>query len=144
MKFVRIIVLFLCSTLVLWFPAAAQENNGNVTIHVVQRGETLFRIAQRYGVTVNDLALMNGIVNPSNIKVGQRILVPNGELPEVELPKTHTVQAGETLQSIANFFHVPIQELIDQNEISNPSTIYVGQVLRIGPDEFRERNGDTG
>ncbi len=124
-----IVVLF---AFALSFPAAAQEN---ITIHVVQRGETLYRIAQEYGVTVHDLALMNGIVNSGNIRVGQRILVPNGEVPEATVPLSHTVQAGETLQSIANFYHVSIDELVAMNEISNPSAIYVGQVLRLVPDE---------
>ncbi len=45
-------------------------------VHVVQKGETLGRIAQRYGTTVARLVALNGISNPNLIRVGQRIQLP--------------------------------------------------------------------
>ncbi len=45
--------------------------------HVVQRGETLFRIALRYGTTVQALALANGISNPRLIYAGQVLVIPD-------------------------------------------------------------------
>jgi murein DD-endopeptidase MepM/ murein hydrolase activator NlpD len=53
--------------------------------HVVQRGETLFQIATRYGMTVNDLARANSISDPSLIYTGQRLVVPGFEAPELAL-----------------------------------------------------------
>lgn len=119
-------------------PTAAQGSEDGVTIHVVQRGETLFHIAQQYGVTVNDLARINGIVNAGNIFVGQRLLVPTGDAPTMPLPATHTVQPGETLRSIANFYGQTVSELAALNRISNPDTIYVGQILNITTDTATE------
>ena len=61
----------------LWLPvsvgaqAETAASDSGVTIHVVQRGENLFRIAQGYGLTVEELARMNGITDPSNILVGR-------------------------------------------------------------------------
>jgi LysM repeat protein len=43
---------------------------------VVQAGETLFRIALRYGVTVEELASYNDIADPARIDVGQQIRIP--------------------------------------------------------------------
>jgi len=56
-------------------PDAARAQEGG-QIHVVQRGENLYRIALRYGVSVNRLAMINGISNPSLIFVGQRLVIP--------------------------------------------------------------------
>lgn len=44
--------------------------------HVVQPGDTLFEIAQRYGVTVNDLVQANGIDDPRTLRVGQVLIIP--------------------------------------------------------------------
>ncbi|GEM_PF-5712140 len=54
------------------FPALAGAQGSGGTVHVVQPGETLFSIANRYGVNLATLARTNGIVNPSYIYVGQR------------------------------------------------------------------------
>ncbi len=45
-------------------------------IHIVQRGETLFRIARYYGTTVQAIAAANGIIDPNRIYVGQRLIIP--------------------------------------------------------------------
>ncbi len=130
----RILVrVLICSLLFVGLPVFAQEDS--VTIHVVQRGETLFRIARQYEVTVNDLARMNALVNPSNIKVGQRLLIPGSDSAEPMAPSTHRVQPGETLRSIANFYNLSIDTLITVNELTNPNTIFVGQVLQIATEE---------
>ena len=45
-------------------------------VHIVQPGETLWRIAVRYGTTIYRLVALNGIANPNLIYSGQRLLVP--------------------------------------------------------------------
>lgn len=56
-------------------PAAASSSG--VTTHRVERGETLWSIAHRYGVSVNDLVRRNRIPNNSRIEVGQRLVIPS-------------------------------------------------------------------
>jgi LysM repeat protein len=46
------------------------------TVHVVQSGETLYSIANRYGVSMWAIARANGITNPNLIYVGQRLAIP--------------------------------------------------------------------
>lgn len=106
-----------------------------VTIHVVQRGETLYRIALQYGLTVEVVAQANGITNPDSIYVGQRLIIPvNGTTaPATDTPVTHTVQPGETLRSIADLYGLTVEVLAANNGIVNPNTVYVGQVLLISP-----------
>lgn len=112
---------------------AQQEDDPNVTIHVVQRGENLFRIALNYGLTVEDVARMNGIINTANIQVGQRLLIPLQSIAEVVPPQEHTVQPGENLESIANAYGIDVATLVANNGITNPNTLYLGQVLVITP-----------
>ena len=55
-------------------PASAWGDEG--VVHVVQPGENLYRIALRYGTDYHSLAAANGIANPHQIYVGQRLVIP--------------------------------------------------------------------
>lgn len=140
MSFQRIVVLWLGCWL-LWHPIAilAQETEdtsppAGLTIHVVQSGETLYRLALRYGLTPDELAEINGISNTGYIQVGQRLLVPV-DVTVVDVPVTHVVQPGESLNAIAQRYDVSIETLMALNEIANPNQIYAGQVLQIEAGE---------
>lgn len=115
--------------------AMAQDDNDGLTIHVVQRGENLFRIALQYGLTTEELAEFNGIVSPGNIQVGQRLLVPNegAEIGEVAIPpaSVHVVQPGETLSTIAERYGLAVEQLQTANDLSDDSLIFIGQTLRL-------------
>jgi len=50
-------------------------------VHVVQPGDNLYRIALRYGVSVEDLAKANGIEDPRDLRVGMRLVIPGGPPP---------------------------------------------------------------
>ncbi len=117
---VLIIVLASSVTLV-----QAQEQT-----HVVQAGETLYRIAVRYGLTVEQLAAANGITNPALIYVGQVLVIPNGDGESTASGTTsYTVAAGDTLYSIARRFNTTVATLVSLNGLSNANVLYVGQVL---------------
>lgn len=55
--------------------AAVQTPSGSI-VHTVLAGENLFRIARKYGVTVDELAALNGISDPAQITIGQRLMIP--------------------------------------------------------------------
>jgi LysM repeat protein len=104
--------------------------------HVVQAGENLFRIALRYGTTVDAIAKANGITNAALIYVGQVLTIPGGTGDEPPAPapggeKVHIVQPGENLFRIALKYNYSQYYLAKYNGIANPSLIYVGQVIRI-------------
>jgi murein DD-endopeptidase MepM/ murein hydrolase activator NlpD len=125
--------------------ASAQETPPpGVTIHVVQRGETLFDIARSHGLTIQALADLNNIANPNSIFVGQRLLVPSGDLvaisPNAVLQPTptpifHIVRGGETLFRIAQRYGLTVNALASANNITDPSLIYSGQRLVIPSPE---------
>jgi len=99
------------------------------TIHVVQRGETLFSIAQRYGTTVEDIARANGIGDPGVISVGQRLVIPAGAAPGATTD--YIVQVGDTLADIALRFKTEPGRVAQLNAIANPRLLIAGESLAV-------------
>lgn len=132
-------ILALCAALSSFSLTYAQDGGDKpptgMTIHVVQRGETLFRIAQRYGTTVEDLAQLNGIQNPAVLAVGQRLLVPSAPVtPEeasIGVPTSYTLQFGDTLFKLAVTFGTTEAAIAARNYITNPRQMYIGQRIAL-------------
>lgn len=102
------------------------------TVHVVQRGETLFSIAQSYGSTVDAVAHASGLHDPTRIFVGQQLRIPTAGAA-VGLPDTtpYVVQAGDSLISIARRHATSWRDLARINGLISPNVLYAGQVIRI-------------
>ncbi len=73
--------------------AAAETSDQEPVIHIVQSGETLNIISQRYDVSVDDIMLVNGMDNPNFIAVGQSLTIPVGGIPEPTAAPTETTVA---------------------------------------------------
>jgi murein DD-endopeptidase MepM/ murein hydrolase activator NlpD len=101
-----------------------------LTIHVLQRGETLEGLAQAYGVSLSEILRLNGLSDSRSAQVGQRLLVP-AQIIAGSPTQPYTVQHGETLESIANRFGLSLAELIQINGIIDPSQVYGGQILQL-------------
>ena len=105
-------------------------------IHVVQAGETLFSIAQRYGKTVEAFVEANNLPDATHIEVGQELIIPGSGAqpqPTAAAATTYVVKRGDNLYRIALAFGLTYQELAQYNGITDPNDIYAGQVLRIPP-----------
>jgi membrane-bound lytic murein transglycosylase D len=94
----------------------------------VQRGDSLSRLASRHGVTVAALSQINGISDPSTIRVGQVLKIPARGGARVS---THRVGKGETLSQIAALYKTTTAALQRHNGISDPTKLRSGQTLRI-------------
>lgn len=114
-------------------PAAAQGGgSGRSTIHVVQRGETLFRIALAYGTSVEAIVQTNGLPDPTSLQVGQRLIIPSGSVSAaVPTAGHHVVQPGETLAQIALRYGSTVELIAALNNIVNPNQLFVGEVLDV-------------
>ena len=104
------------------------------TVHVVQRGENLFRIALQYNLFAEQVATANGITDSNSIAVGQRLIIPLASVSADER-LTHSVSAGETLASIAAVYSQTEADLLALNSLESAGAIYVGQELVIVPGQ---------
>lgn len=106
-----------------------------MTTYTIVPGDTMWSIAQRYGITLNDLLMANPhISNPSLILTGQTINIPNNN------NSTYTVVSGDTMWNIAQRYRITLNELLMANpKITSPTLILPGQTINIptvpsGPD----------
>jgi LysM repeat protein len=134
-----------------------QEGESEV-IHVVARGETLSKIARKYGSSVSALAERNGISRPNLIRIGQNLIVSGSasagssgetsvgdgaEAPAAGTPHsgTHVIQRGETIESIAAGHGVTVEQIARANGILN-RVIFTGYTLLLdGPGYVAEGSG---
>ncbi len=102
-------------------------------VHVVQRGETLYSIARRYGTTVEALMRANGLTDPTRIYAGQRLVVPAPGTAQPAAPSgnVHIVQRGENLFRIALRYGTTAQAIARANNLPSTSLVYAGQRLII-------------
>lgn len=101
----------------------------NQTLYVVKPGDTLYRIASLYGVTVSAIVEANNIVNPNLIYPNQVLIIPTST-PSTSTV-TYTVRPGDTLYRIAGTYGTTVSAIVAANNIANPDLIYPGQVLVI-------------
>ncbi|MBE6672378.1 MAG: LysM peptidoglycan-binding domain-containing protein [Ruminococcaceae bacterium] len=77
-------------------------------IYVVTSGDTLYGIAQRYGVSLNLIASQNGLNPNAPLLIGQALIIL---VPEIQ----HTVKSGETVYSIAKKYQTSVRALLRNN-----------------------------
>ena len=106
----------------------AQENAQNTGTYIVQSGDTLSAIADRYGTTYQHLAAINGIADPDLIYPGDVIVIDGVAFGSGQ---TYTIQSGDTLSDIAGRFGTSVAHLAALNGIENPDLIYAGDTIRI-------------
>lgn len=118
-------------------PIPAEEG----PVYVVQSGDTLYAIAGRLGVAAQAIIEANGLSDPDQLAVGQALVIPGldisgpNQLPEGRDSRgeaiSYTVQAGDTLYDIALKFGSTVAAIVAVNQIADPDSLAVGQVLKI-------------
>lgn len=112
--------------------ALAAPPQAEPLVHVVAAGDTLANIAYQYGTTVRALMEANDLQDPNLIYIGQRLTIPGRSAGGgASSATTYTVKFGDTLSAIAQAFGVSLEALMQANNLTEPSLIRVGQVLRI-------------
>lgn len=106
---------------------------GQVT---VKEGETLSEIAERHGVSLNQLMQVNGIRNADQVEAGRTLTLPGGgggrsAQASRSSTGTVTVKPGETLSEIAERHGVSLSRLMQINGIRHADQVEAGQILRL-------------
>ena len=96
------------------------NNQDTSNKYIVKSGDTLYGIAKKYGVTVDELKKDNNL-NSNTLKIGQVLIIPNKD-------EIYIVKSGDTLYGIANKFDTTVQKLKDINSL-NSNLLTVGQKL---------------
>jgi LysM repeat protein len=99
------------------------------TTYLVQAGDNLTSIAQRFGTSVQALAAANGLSDPNYVQAGTTLTIP-GSAP-IGAGSTYLVQAGDNLTSIAQRFGTSVQALAAANGLSDPNYVQAGTTLQL-------------
>lgn len=118
---------------------ATPTKPAKVERYKVVAGDTLTGIASKHGLTVSQLASYNGIATNAQVNIGQRLWLIPGKVSTVT-PKatnpvakttTHTVQAGDSLTSVARKYNTTVQDVAALNGLSVTDGILIGQKLKV-------------
>lgn len=101
-----------------------EELSANYIEYIVKRGDSLYRIAEDYNISISDLTSYNNL-NSNALSIGQVLRIPI----EVKTTK-YTVQRGDTLYSLSNRFQVPISTIRTRNNLTTDN-LSIGQILII-------------
>lgn len=121
-------------------PKKVQQSDESFKVHSVQQGETLFGIAKLYQVAIDSIIIWNKMEGVA-LKLNQKLLIRKIYAPKPEpakepikesntTPRTHTVQTGQTLFSLAKLYNLPTDSLIKWNKIGSGGLL-VGQVIAL-------------
>lgn len=94
-------------------------------IYVVKSGDTLYKIAQDYNITVDELKNLNNL-SSNTLSVGQLLKIPS----PISKPETYTVKKGDSLYSIAQEFNTTVDILKRLNNLTS-NTLSIGQILKL-------------
>ena len=103
----------------------------------VEKGDSLSKIAKRYGTTVDALVRINELCDANQIFVGQVVLLEDPEADADAAAEDRvetaivTVQPGDSLSKIAKRHDTTVEELMALNDIDDPNLLFVGQELLV-------------
>ena len=115
--------------------------------YVVRTDDSLFNIASRYGISVDELKRINNLGNDT-LFVGQQLLVPTGsDIVDSNITNyvDYRIVSGDTLYSISNRYGVSVDELKSLNNLPN-NNLSVGQVIKVpimDTTVYTVKRGDT-
>ncbi len=108
----------------------AQDGQPDGPVYIVQSGDSLWAIAQRFGVSINALAAENGMDNQSQLSIGAHLVIP-GLAGVTGILVTQTVNYGESLKSLSSRYGISTANLSLLNHYTSPDEVYAGSSLII-------------
>ena len=98
--------------------------------YVVKSGDTLYEIAKKYRLDVQDILSANNLVS-TDLFIGQQLILPNTQSKDIKNKvNDHIVVSGDSLYSIAQKYDTTVSKLMSLNNL-NASALSIGQILKI-------------
>ena len=116
-------------------PDLNMQDDNNYEIYIVKAGDSLYKIAGMYGISVNELKALNNLTS-NNLSIGQRLKVVSSEDMGSNI---YVVKAGDSLYSIAKKFGVSVDALKSANN-KNSNLLSIGETLIIPNNSNNEFN----
>ena len=104
--------------------------------YTVQKGDTLYGIAKKYDITVEELKGLNNITS-NNLYIGQQLKVPKFEIIEEEEYEVYTVVKGDSLWLISQKYDISVDDLIEINNLETVN-LQIGDKLKIPKKESKK------
>ncbi len=117
-----------------------KEPSEETTIYIVQKGDSLYSIASKFGITVPKLQELNNLTS-NLLTIGQELIIKenainnnNEQNPNLN---TYTVQKGDSLSLIASKFNTTVEKLKELNNLTS-NLIIIGEILKIPTNNNNE------
>ena len=112
---------------VLKLPTTSSETPSSNTVdYTVKSGDSLYKIANQYNVTVDAIKRANNLTT-NTLQIGEVLRIPLGTSRET----TYTVKSGDSLYSIAKKYNTTVNRLKELNNLSS-NLLNIGQILIVG------------
>lgn len=130
------LLLLVCILLTPFQKVSAQDETpaSSGPVYLVQTGDTLFVIAMKFGVTVDDLLSVNDLENPNILSTGQEIVIPGLEGVSGVL-MTEVIPLGDTLRTLSIRYQITPEQVMNLNRITSPTEVFAGASLIIPQKE---------
>ena len=125
----------------LLIPLGKSKSNNFIPyeMYIVSEGDSLWSIARKYNLDVNDLAQMNSLNENEYLQLGQQLSIGNKNIHRnIESKKRtilYSVKQGDNLYKISELFDVTIKSIEEINDF-NESTLMPGQIIKIAIRAF--------
>jgi len=111
--------------------------------YTIRSGDTLYKLAQRYNTTVEDIMRLNPGINPKNLQIGQMICIP--KQMQRQCPRgtfEYTIKSGDTFYFLSIRYNTTVEEIMAMNPGVAPENLQIGQKVCIPEASFHPKRPD--
>lgn len=120
----------------------SDQDNTNISdnTYIVKKGDSLYSIANKYGITVDQLKKANNLTS-NLLQINQVLNIPTEPINKEDYV-VYTVKKGDTLYGIANSYNITVNELLTFNNLNN-NNLSIGQNIKIPIQNIKEEQQTT-